>query len=75
MSSWKIPPFLTPGDKVQVIAPSGALKEFSALEEGLEIWRSRGYQVELGSNWRTVYGYLAGTDSQRRQALLEAWEK
>ncbi|GBF81666.1 S66 peptidase family protein [Aphanothece sacrum] len=74
MSSWKIPPFLTPGDRVQVIAPSGALKEFSALEEGLEIWRSRGYQVELGSNWQTVYGYLAGTDSQRRQALLEAWE-
>ena len=74
MQDLRLPPPLQPGDLVQVVAPSGGLKEFSAFEKGLEIWRSRGYQIQLGSNWNTREGYLAGTDSQRRQALLEAWE-
>jgi muramoyltetrapeptide carboxypeptidase len=68
-----LPPPLKPGDLVQVIAPSGALKEFEAFEKGLAIWRSRGYRVELGSNWNARSGYLAGDDRQRRQALAEAW--
>ncbi len=67
------PPSLKPGDRVKVIAPSGALRELEAFEQGLEIWRSQGYQVELASNWNTCHGYLAGSDSQRRQALAEAW--
>jgi muramoyltetrapeptide carboxypeptidase len=67
------PAFLKPGDLVSVVAPSGALKEIEAFEQGLEIWRSRGYRVKLGSNWYTHYGYLAGTDKQRREALAEAW--
>lgn len=69
----QLPSPLKPGDLVKVIAPSGALKEFEAFEKGLEIWRSRGYRVELGSNWNAKSGYLAGNDSQRRQALAEAW--
>ncbi len=69
----QLPPYLQPGDLVIAIAPSGALKEFSALETGLAIWRSRGYRVELGSNWNASYGYLAGKDDRRRQALLAAW--
>ena len=69
----QLPPYLQPGDLVIAIAPSGALKEFTALERGLEIWRSRGYRVELGSNWNAKYGYLAGEDRQRRQALVAAW--
>lgn len=70
----KLPSLLKSGDLVQVIAPSGRLKEFSAFEKGLEIWRARGYQIQLASHWNASEGYLAGTDTQRRQALLEAWE-
>ena len=69
----RLPTPLQSGDMVKVIAPSGALKESIAFERGLNIWRSRGYKVELGSNYSACYGYLAGTDSQRRQALAEAW--
>ncbi|WP_267383117.1 S66 peptidase family protein [Cyanobacterium sp. uoEpiScrs1] len=70
----KLPSFLKSGDSVQVIAPSGRLKELSTFKKGLEIWRARGYQVHLASHWNAHTGYLAGTDIQRRQALLEAWE-
>ncbi len=72
--SLRIPPYLQPGDLVKAIATSGALKEFKALEQGLEVWRSQGYRVELGNYWDSRDGYLAGTDIQRRQALAAAWE-
>jgi muramoyltetrapeptide carboxypeptidase len=73
IAACQLPPFLKPGDLVKVVAPSGALKEFEAFEKGVEIWRSRGYRVELGSNWDARLGYLAGDDHRRRQALAEAW--
>ena len=69
----ELPPSLQPGDLVRVVAPSGVLRDLEAFERGVEIWRSRGYRVELGSNWNARCGYLAGTDSQRRQALAQAW--
>lgn len=74
MNQFIFPPFLKKGDLVTVIATSGALKELDAFEKGLEVWRSHGYQVKLGSNWNARSGYLAGTDEERRQALREAWE-
>ncbi|AFY76613.1 MAG: LD-carboxypeptidase [Hydrococcus sp. C42_A2020_068] len=74
IAACQLPPFLKPGDLVRVVSTSGALKELEAFKKGVEIWRSRGYRVELGSNWNIRYGYLAGTDTQRRDALAEAWE-
>jgi muramoyltetrapeptide carboxypeptidase len=68
------PPPLKPGDLLKVIAPSGALRELEAFEKGIAIWRSRGYRVELASNWDAKDGYLAGSDRQRRKALAEAWQ-
>jgi muramoyltetrapeptide carboxypeptidase len=70
----QLPPPLQPGDLLRVIAPSGALREFEAFQKGLEIWRARGYRIELQSNWDAREGYLAGTDSERRQQLAEAWK-
>ncbi len=66
------PKWLKPGDRVRVISPSGALREREPFEKGLEIWRSRGYQVELSSGYSDQWGYLAGTDAVRRQQLTEA---
>jgi muramoyltetrapeptide carboxypeptidase len=71
--------FITPkplkkGDLLIVIAPSGVVKEYEKIEKAIKIWGDRGYQVELDNNWNTRYGYLAGTDQQRRQALQDAWE-
>ena len=68
------PPPLKPGDLLKVIAPSGALREIKAFERGVEIWRSRGYQVRVSPTIDNTFGYLAGTDASRRQQLRDAWQ-
>jgi muramoyltetrapeptide carboxypeptidase len=73
-NSCQPPPSLKPGDLLRVIASSGALREFEAFERGIEIWRSRGYQVEVSTGIDERWGYLAGTDESRRQQLLNAWQ-
>ena len=70
----QLPPLLQPGDLVVAIAPSGAVKTTDALERGIAVWRERGYQVELGENYQSCYGYLAGSDRQRRSDLAAAWQ-
>jgi len=70
----EIPPPLKPGDLLQAIAPSGTLRELAAFEQGIEIWRSRGYRVECHPQFQAREGFLAGTDRQRRQALADAWQ-
>jgi muramoyltetrapeptide carboxypeptidase len=74
LKSTILPSPLQPGDLVRVIAPSGALREFTAFERSLEIWRSRGYRVEVASNIEARHGYLAGTDEHRRHQLATAWQ-
>jgi muramoyltetrapeptide carboxypeptidase len=73
MSLCQIPTPLQPGDLLRVIAPSGALREQTAFQQGVEIWRSRGYRVELCSGYDDRWGYLAGTDDGRRSQLQMAW--
>lgn len=66
------PPPLQPGDCLRVIAPSGALREQSQLQQGIACWRSQGYRVELAAGYSDRWGYLAGPDEQRRQQLRAA---
>ena len=66
------PPPLTPGDLLRVIAPSGTLRELEHFQKGVDVWRSRGYRVELTTGFDDRWGYLAGTDDHRRRQLLEA---
>jgi muramoyltetrapeptide carboxypeptidase len=66
------PPPLHPGDLLRVIAPSGTLRELERFQKGVEVWRSRGYRVELAPGFDDRWGYLAGTDRHRRQQLVDA---
>ncbi|TFI56077.1 LD-carboxypeptidase [Mastigocladus laminosus UU774] len=68
-----IPQPLQPGDLLRVIAPSGALRELTTFERGVEIWRSRGYRVEVIPEINDRWGYLAGRDENRRHHLASAW--
>lgn len=72
LSACLIPPVLRPGDRLMVVAPSGGLREFEAFWQGVNLWRSWGYQVSLSPGFDRRWGYLAGTDSQRRQQLAAA---
>jgi muramoyltetrapeptide carboxypeptidase len=69
-----IPPALQPGDMLRVIAPSGALRELETFYRGVEIWRSRGYTIEVIPDIDEKWGYLAGKDDKRRFHLQAAWE-
>ncbi len=68
----QLPPVLVPGDLLCVVSPSGGLRSSERFEEGLEIWRQRGYQVELCDGYDDGWGYLAGPDERRRAQLLMA---
>ena len=70
----QIPPPLKPGDLLRVVAPSGKLREGTALDRGIEIWRDRGYRVEVNPSIFDEWGYLAGTDASRRAQLAAAWD-
>ncbi len=72
VDAWKQPPYLNPGDTIVGISPSGAIKDLDAVEKAREILRSQGYNLELDKHWNARYGYLGGTDEQRRKSLLEA---
>lgn len=73
MNLCQLPPPLKPGDLLRVIAPSGALRELDAFGQGIEVWRSRGYNVKISTSVEDRWGYLAGTDDNRRHQLKEAW--
>jgi muramoyltetrapeptide carboxypeptidase len=72
MKSCLIPPPLQPGDRLRVIAPSGTLRELSAFEAGVKIWQERGYMVERTPGFDDRWGYLAGTDEDRRLQFATA---
>jgi muramoyltetrapeptide carboxypeptidase len=64
--------FLQPGDLLRVIAPSGTLRELTNFKKGVEIWKSRGYRVELSPGFDDRWGYLAGSDENRLRQLADA---
>jgi muramoyltetrapeptide carboxypeptidase len=70
---FRSPPPLQPGNLLTVIAPSGRLTSGDALERGIEIWRERGYRVEVMTDVMKSWGYLAGDDVFRRSQLAAAW--
>ncbi len=72
MEVCQVPDFLKPGDRLRVVLPSGALRERTSFEQGVEVWRSRGYDIDINFEVERRWGYLAGTDEQRRQQLFEA---
>ncbi|MBE9160574.1 LD-carboxypeptidase [Nodosilinea sp. LEGE 06152] len=66
------PPPLRAGDRLQAIAPSGALRELESFNQGLEVWRSWGFTVDVSPGVSDQWGYLAGSDANRRQQLAQA---
>ncbi len=64
-------PFLKKGDKIRVVAPAGVL-DVAKTKEGIALWKSRGYNVELGKYIYNKHNRFAGTDQQRLSDLQDA---
>lgn len=65
-------PYLRPGDRVAVVAPSGPVPD-GRLEAGSAWLRAHGLDVVVGTHAYEKHGYLAGTDGARVADLQEAW--
>lgn len=77
LSYVKFPQSLKPGDKVMIVAPSGALgaQGRQSIRNSLEIFKRWNLEVVLGNNLyknTTVQGGFAGSDKERLEDLQEA---
>lgn len=70
MDACLLPPSLQSGDCLWAMMPSGALREMKQFEQGVAVLRSHPYPLHLSTNINDQHGYLAGTDTQRRLALM-----
>jgi muramoyltetrapeptide carboxypeptidase len=61
---------LRPGDVIGVVAP-GAAVEPVALQAGVRVLEQAGFQVRLGASVLKRAGYLAGTDAERLDDLVD----
>ncbi|MFO7574741.1 MAG: LD-carboxypeptidase [Bacteroidales bacterium] len=66
-----IPPYLTPGDRVAVVSPSGVVDPL-AVKSAVKVIESWGLQVTVGASCLAVEGPFAGTDAQRILDLQQA---
>jgi muramoyltetrapeptide carboxypeptidase len=65
-----VPPFLQPGDTIGIATPASPYKH-QALQEGINLLKEWGFQILLGRKRISRKGYLAGTDRERAEELME----
>lgn len=65
-----IPPYLSPGDTIGIMCPSGFMAEekYSTCISVLKEW---GYKVKEGPTLKSQYHYFSGTDEQRLNDLQQ----
>lgn len=64
-----LPPPLQPGDRLAVVFPSGVLRQREPFWQGVACWQAQGYEVIVDEAAFAGWGYLAGSDQQRRDRL------
>ena len=64
-----VPPPLKRGDAVAIAAPSSALRDDDSLKRGISVFESWGLEVTPQDLSARNWGYLAGSDAQRRADL------
>src|ERR1039458_4598423 len=64
------------GDTIALIAPAGPVTDRACLNEAVAEIEKRGFKVVQGKYAaQPPYGYLSGTDDQRRAALEEMLQR
>lgn len=67
------PACLRPGDTIGVVAPASAPANPANIELGLAALERLGFKVRPAKNLRRRWGFLAGTDRERADDLMEAF--
>lgn len=65
----RLPPPLSPGATVALVAPSGPLRDEADLTRALDATRAMGWTPVVGEHVRERLGYLAGSDAHRADDL------
>jgi len=65
------PPRLRPGSRIGLVAPAGRLDRRSQLEDTQEQLDRMGFLTKPGRHVMSRHGYLAGTDEQRAEDMME----
>ena len=60
----KIPPFLTPGDTIGIVAPAKAITT-DKIDDAVNFWESNGFKVKVSENCLGRSNYFSGTDTVR----------
>ena len=63
------PQALRPGDTIAIAAPASPF-DHKAFEAGIAVLKSMGYQVKIPDSIFRAQGYLAGSDAQRAELLM-----
>lgn len=68
------PPALKRGDTIGLVAPASPIYEPSVFNKMLEDVQSLGFKIKLGKHVQERNGYLAGTDIERAQDVMDMFE-
>lgn len=66
------PAALRKGDRVALVSPASRPESPAAVERGKRIVEEMGFVPVVGRNALRVYGYMAGTDAERLDDLVDA---
>src|ERR671933_2710229 len=67
-----LPPRLTPGARVALVAPAGPLRGEAELSRACDNARALGWEPVVGASALARRGYLAGADAERAADLNRA---
>jgi muramoyltetrapeptide carboxypeptidase len=65
------PPVLRIGDTIGIVAPASPVFEPSDIREGVRTMEKLGFRVKLSKHIAAKWGYLAGSDQERAQDLMD----
>ena len=66
-----LPPRLSPGDTLGIIAPASAPPDSNAIERSVAVLENLGFKGRLAPNVRKRWGFLAGSDRERASDLMK----
>lgn len=68
-----IPPPITKGETIGLVAPAGSLISKSYFKAGINLLEENGFKVKFDQDLLNRKGYLAGSDQERADSFNQMW--